>query len=90
MSGKIFLSYRRADAEAWAGRIYDRLAAHFGQDAIFMDVDTIDAGVDFVQVLEDAVHSCDVMVALIGRQWVNIKGDDNRRRLDNPKEPNRP
>jgi len=46
--GRIFISYRRIDSEAWAGRIYDRLAPHFGDGAIFMDVDDIPAGVDFV------------------------------------------
>ena len=74
--GRIFISYRRADSAGYAGRIYDRLTAHFGVDAVFMDVDTIEAGVDFVEVLQNAVQSCDVLVALIGRGWLNIK-DEN-------------
>ncbi|MGD8404526.1 MAG: TIR domain-containing protein [Anaerolineales bacterium] len=85
-TGRIFISYRRADSAGYAGRIYDRLAAHFGKDAIFMDVDTIEAGLDFVEVLENAVQSCDVLVALIGRQWLNIKDDTGIRRLDNPQD----
>ena len=44
---KIFLSYRRQDSAGIAGRIYDRLRAHFGDDAIFMDIDNIPFGVDF-------------------------------------------
>ena len=44
---KIFLSYRRQDSVGVAGRIYDRLRAHFGDDAIFMDIDSIPFGVDF-------------------------------------------
>ena len=51
-----------------------------------MDVDTIEAGLDFVDVLENAVQSCDVLVALIGRQWLNIKNTTGQRRLDNPQE----
>jgi hypothetical protein len=35
----IFISYRREDAAAQAGRLYDRLTAHFGQDRVFMDID---------------------------------------------------
>ena len=85
-SGRIFISYRRADSAGYAGRIYDRLAAHFGKEAIFMDVDTIEAGLDFVDVLENAVQSCDVLVALIGRQWLNIKDEAGERRLDNPQD----
>jgi len=84
--GHIFISYRRADSAGYAGRIYDRLTAHFGKDAVFMDVDTIEAGVDFVEVLQNAVQSCDVLVALIGRSWLNIKDVDGKRRLDNPED----
>ena len=85
-AGRIFISYRRDDSAGYAGRIYDRLAAHFGNDAIFMDVDTIAAGLDFVEVLENAVQSCDVLVALIGRQWLNIKDKAGKQRLENPQD----
>jgi len=84
--GRIFISYRRGDSAGYAGRIYDRLAAHFGADAIFMDVDTIEAGVDFVEVLQNAVKSCDVLIALIGRRWLNIQDVTGQRRLDTPED----
>ena len=84
--GRIFISYRRTDTSYAAGRIYDRLAAHFGEDAIFMDVEVIEGGLDFVKVLEDAVQSCDVLLALIGRQWLNTKDEGGNRRLDNPED----
>ncbi len=84
--GRIFISYRRADSAGYAGRIYDRLVGHFGEDAIFMDVDTIEGGVDFIKVLEDAVQSCDLLIALIGRQWLSIKDKDGKRRLDSPED----
>jgi formylglycine-generating enzyme required for sulfatase activity len=51
-----------------------------------MDVDTIDAGVDFVDVLQKAVQSCDVLVVLIGKQWLNVKDENEKRRLDNPED----
>ena len=85
-TGRIFISYRRVDSAGYAGRIYDRLAAHFGKDAIFMDVDTIEAGLDFVDVLENAVQSCEVLVTLIGKQWLNIADETGKRRLDNPED----
>ncbi|MBN1452447.1 MAG: SUMF1/EgtB/PvdO family nonheme iron enzyme [Anaerolineales bacterium] len=84
--GRIFISYRRIDTSYAAGRIYDRLATHFGEDAIFMDVEVIEGGLDFVKVLEDAVQSCDVLIALIGRQWLNTKDEGGNRRLDNPED----
>jgi hypothetical protein len=49
MDGQIFISYRRDDSSASAGRLCDRLSAHFAADQIFMDVDTLDPGVDFVK-----------------------------------------
>lgn len=84
--GRIFISYRRTDSAGYAGRIYDRLVAHFGVDTIFMDVDTIEGGTDFVDVLEDAVQSCDVLIALIGKQWLSLKDNTGERRLDNPED----
>ena len=84
--GRIFISYRRADSQFAAGRIYDRLMAHFGEEAIFMDVEAIDGGVDFVKTLEDAVQACDVVLVVIGKQWLNIKDQRGERRLDNPED----
>jgi hypothetical protein len=84
--GRIFISYRRIDTSYAAGRIYDRLVAKLGVDAIFMDVDTIEGGTDFVKVLEDAVRSCDVLIALIGKQWLTIKDKGGKLRLNNPED----
>jgi hypothetical protein len=71
----IFVSYRREHAAAQAGRLYDWLAAHFGEEHVFMDVDSIRFGVDFVQVIEDAVTSCDAVLMLIGADWANAPND---------------
>jgi len=79
----IFVSYRRDDSSGHAGRLFDNLADHFGKDRIFMDIDTIEPGEDFVAVIENAVGSCDVLVAIIGRRWLEISGGSERR-LDNP------
>ena len=73
---KIFISYRRDDSTAAAGRIYDRLGAHFGRDSVFMDVDAIPFGVDFRQHLTDAVGACDILLAVIGEQWLTPRLQD--------------
>ena len=54
---KIFLSYRRDDTQHVAGRLYDRLADHFGQENIFMDVDSIEPGLDFIEVIDEWVRA---------------------------------
>ena len=79
----IFISYRRDDSAGHTGRLYDRLAAHFGDDQVFMDIDQIEPGEDFVQIIEEAVGSCEILIAVIGRRWLTA-GDETSRRLDNP------
>jgi hypothetical protein len=80
----IFINYRREDTAGHAGRLYDALAARFGDDHVFIDIDAIDPGEDFTQVVEQSVGSCDVLLALIGRGWTNTVDREGRRRLDKP------
>lgn len=82
----IFISYRRDDAPAYAGRLYDQLAERFGDENVFMDVDTIEPGADFVARIEDAVGSAAALLVVVGRGWVDAKDDDGRRRLDDPED----
>ena len=81
---KIFISYRRSDSEDVAGRIYDRLVAHFGDDAIFKDVDDIPFGADFRDYLNESLDQCQVVLAVIGNTWLNAGDGQGKRRLDNP------
>jgi formylglycine-generating enzyme required for sulfatase activity len=80
----VFISYRRADSVTISGRIYDRLRAEFGKDAIFKDVDNIPPGMDFRGVLNEATTQCTVMLVIIGQKWVNVDDGQGNRRLDNP------
>jgi hypothetical protein len=84
MAGKIFINYRRDDSMSAAGRLHDRLAQTFGRNNLFMDVDHIPAGVDFVDHLNSQVAACDVFLAVIGPNWLNAKDDRGRRRFENP------
>jgi hypothetical protein len=80
----IFISYRRSDSQADAGRIYDRLVAHYGKRAVFKDVDDIPPGVDFRDYLNDTLTRCQVLLAIIGPNWIKAKDAQGKRRLDNP------
>jgi len=79
----IFISYRRDDAPGYAGRLYDRLAAHFGIERVFMDVQGIEPGVDFFEAIERALGSCEILIVLIGKDWL-ATDSAGRRRLDDP------
>jgi len=80
----IFISYRRDDSAGYAGRLYDRLMAHFGAARVFMDVEGIEPGVDFVNAIEIAVSSCQVLIVIIGDEWTTTTDAAGRRRLDDP------
>ena len=78
---RVFMSYRRDDSADITGRIYDRLAPHFGRDAVFKDVDSIPLGIDFRKHLQDAVGQCSVLVAIIGKRWLDAGMESGKRRL---------
>ena len=82
--GGIFISYRREDSGPYAGRLRDVLSQHFGAEQVFRDIDTINPGERFPRVIEQAVGSCDALLALIGPTWLSITDDAGRRRLDDP------
>ncbi len=84
VSSRIFISYRRDDSPAYAGRLFDQLSARFGESQVFMDVDTLEPGVDFVQRIEESVGSADVLIAVIGRGWASAVDESGHRKLDNP------
>ena len=53
MSANIFISYRREDTAAWAGRLHMALEKSFPREQLFMDVDSISPGLEFVSVLDE-------------------------------------
>jgi TIR domain len=78
----IFISYRREDAEGQAGRLFDDLSAHFGRDAVFMDVAGIKKGLDFRRIIDEHVTSCGVLLVIIGKRWLSATDSKGKRRLD--------
>jgi formylglycine-generating enzyme required for sulfatase activity len=84
MPSKVFISYRRDDTAGIAGRVYDRLEREFGRNNLFMDVDARRFGSNFVEIINEEVAKCDVLLAIIGRDWLDARDEDGNRRLDNP------
>ena len=81
---RIFISYRRADSEAITGRIYDHLVQALGEESVFQDVESIPAGVNFKDYLQETVNACDVLLVVIGKQWLTVTDADGNHRLDQP------
>ena len=86
MAGKIFVNYRRDDSAANALNVAQYLEREFGARNVFLDIDRMRAGQDFPSVLKDKLSACKVMIAVIGPTWLTIKGDDGKRRLDDPED----
>jgi hypothetical protein len=84
MAVRIFINYRRDDSIGMAGRLHDRLAQTFGRHNLFMDVDHIPAGVDFVTHLNSQVAACGVILVVIGPNWLRAKDKAGQRRLHQP------
>jgi flagellar biosynthesis GTPase FlhF len=84
MARPIFISYRREDSEGQAGRLFEALRAEFGADAVFMDVATIEPGVDFRQVIDAHTAGCGALLAVIGKRWLTASDAQGSRRLDDP------
>jgi hypothetical protein len=82
MSREIFVNYRQGDMPDFAGRLFDRIADSFGEGAVFMDVDGIDPGLDFIDVLNEQLASRKVPVAIIAPEWAHAKDASGHRRLD--------
>jgi TIR domain len=80
----VFISYRRGDTDIAAGRLADDLAAIFGRAMIFRDIDTLEAGEDYVTALEHALDSCAVLLAVIGPRWTGAIGENSASRLAEP------
>jgi tetratricopeptide (TPR) repeat protein len=80
----VFISYRRADSIAWAGRLEGDLSMRFGKDLVFQDFDDISPGEDFYQAIHKFIEHCDVMLVLIGSHW--LKDSEGLRRLDDPED----
>ncbi len=78
----VFISYRRGETSGQARALHDRLAQRFGADRVFMDVDSIAPGADFVQKIEEAIDSSGVALVLIGRDWLSRETDEHL--LDDP------
>ncbi len=79
---RIFISYRRDDADHAVGRLAEDLRRQFEHDQVFQDISSINPGADFEASLQEVLDSCAAVVVLIGPRWVNSKDVKERRRLD--------
>ena len=85
----IFLSYRRDDSSGYTGRLHDRFVQRWGRERVFMDLDNIDPGEDFLEVINRTLAQCAVVVVVVGPRWLTASDAGGRRRIDNPADAHR-
>jgi hypothetical protein len=83
-TNRVFICYRREDSAWVAGRVHDELVRRLGTGMVFMDVDSIEPGRDFMEATMAAMSSCDFVLVLIGPRWLQITTETGIRRLDAP------
>jgi len=87
ITGSAFLSYRRRDTKAYAGRLRDALRPRFQPPAeLFMDLDSIAGGDDFPDTIDKALAGSSAVLVLIGPSWLVSPGIDGQPRLSNPQD----
>ena len=79
---RVFVSYRRDDVPDATDRLAENLREHFGRDNVFIDIDSVEIGADFADVIRKWVGRADVFLAVIGRSWLDTRRLDGQRRID--------
>jgi TIR domain len=79
---KIAISYRRSDSRAIVGRIFDRLADHYGSEEIFLDIDAIPYGRDFREHIDSVLKQCEVLIVVVGSHWTGARAGASPRIFD--------
>src|SRR5215216_5422180 len=83
-SERVFISYRRDESAGYAGWIADSFDEYFGEDKVFRDIDSLEPGLDFSEAIERALESSEVLLAVIGKNWLTVTDAAGQRRLENP------
>jgi hypothetical protein len=86
MEPRIFISYRREDAAGDAGRLADHLYRRFGADRVFLDIDAINPGIDFVDALHASLQQTAAILVVVGPRWTTLRDAQGTRRLDDDKD----
>jgi hypothetical protein len=81
---RVFLSYRREDSAAYAGRLADELRRRLGRSDVFLDVAEIRPGRDFTEAIDAALAQSDAVLVVIGPRWLSVATADGGRRLADP------
>ena len=72
MMPSIFISYRRSESAGHAVRLFERLLCWYPKDELFFDLDSVETGDDFPEVIDQAIRAAKVVLVVIGPKWLNV------------------
>lgn len=78
----VFISYRRDDEGPCTRFVKTELEEIFGPEHVFMDIDNIRSGENWKNIINDCINSCDCLIVVIGKNWLQLHDNYFRRRLD--------
>ena len=78
-TNRVFISYRRDDAEGYAGRLEEALEERLGRGSVFRDVLDIAPGADFVEAIRQRLAGAQTVLVLIGPRWAGGDSPGTRR-----------
>lgn len=82
----VFISHRQEDSRAIAGRLHDYLARSFGPAHVLMNIEEIPAWVDVTEHLRDQIDRCDIMLVIVGPEWISARNAQGIRSLESPED----
>jgi hypothetical protein len=80
--GGVFINYRVVDNPLGAAGIHEGLATRFGKTNVFRDCVSLEAGEEYPAAIRAALAESDVLVSIIGPQWLTLRAPDGTRLLD--------
>jgi hypothetical protein len=81
---KTFICYRHDDSQAITDRMFEHMLAIFPKDKLLRDIDSIPKGSDFRQWIDRSIGGCDILIVIIGPQWLSAVDESGRQRLRDP------
>src|SRR5215469_1997579 len=83
---RIFINYRRVDTQYEALFLHERLASKFGSENVFLDVNSIQPGMEWLEEIKSHSGSCHIFLSLIGPRWISIMRERGRETIVKPSE----
>ena len=76
----VFINYRRKDRFETVRKLYEHLLGRFRASQVFWDVDgsSIQPGMDFQRTIGLRIAECEVVLAVIGPQWLSLLQERQR------------